>query len=87
MAWNENKAVSTSFALQSTLFLIFLIMKLTGAGSVADWSWWWVTSPLWIPTAFALCIILIIGVAFVLGAAWAMIVVVAEWIKDLMKQS
>ena len=87
MALNENKAVSTSFALQSTLFLIFLIMKLAGAGSVADWSWWWVTSPLWIPTAFALCIILIIGVAFVLGATWGMIVVVAEWIKDLMKQS
>ena len=27
------------------LFLIFLILKLTG---VIDWSWWWVTAPLWI---------------------------------------
>ena len=26
------------------LFLIFLVLKLTG---VINWSWWWVTSPLW----------------------------------------
>ena len=28
------------------LFIIFLILKLTG---VIHWSWWWVTSPLWLP--------------------------------------
>ena len=33
------------------LFLAFLIMKLGEIGAVADWSWWWVTSPLWITTA------------------------------------
>ena len=27
------------------LFLIFLVLKLTG---VIAWSWWWVTCPLWI---------------------------------------
>ena len=27
-----------------TLFVIFLILKLTG---VIDWSWWLVTAPLW----------------------------------------
>jgi hypothetical protein len=27
------------------LFFIFLTTKLTGH---IDWSWWWVTSPLWI---------------------------------------
>lgn len=26
------------------LFLIFLVLKLT---EVIDWSWWWVTAPLW----------------------------------------
>lgn len=26
------------------LFLIFLVLKLVG---VIDWSWWWVTAPLW----------------------------------------
>lgn len=29
----------------SVLFLIFLVLKLC---KVIDWSWWWVTSPLWI---------------------------------------
>ena len=32
------------------LFILFLILKLTG---VINWSWWWVTSPLWIPFALA----------------------------------
>ncbi|WNN94173.1 membrane protein [Gordonia phage Elinal] len=27
------------------LFLVLLTLKLTG---VIDWSWWWVTAPLWI---------------------------------------
>ena len=30
----------------SILFLVFLVLKLT---NVIDWSWWWVTAPLWIP--------------------------------------
>lgn len=29
-----------------TLFIVFLILKLTG---VITWSWWWITAPLWIP--------------------------------------
>lgn len=28
----------------SLMFLIFLTLKLCG---VIDWSWWWVTAPLW----------------------------------------
>jgi hypothetical protein len=35
------------------LFLVFLVLRLCG---VIDWSWWWVTSPLWI--ALALLILL-----------------------------
>lgn len=30
------------------LFITFLVLKLT---HVTDWSWWWVTSPLWIAGA------------------------------------
>lgn len=37
---------SSGISLTTVLFLIFLILKLTGN---IDWSWWWVTSPLWIP--------------------------------------
>lgn len=27
------------------LFLVFLVLKLTGA---IAWSWWWVTAPVWV---------------------------------------
>lgn len=33
-----------------TVFIVFLILKLTG---VIAWSWWWVTCPLWIEAALA----------------------------------
>jgi hypothetical protein len=29
-------------------FFLFLGLKLAEVGVVATWSWWWVTSPLWI---------------------------------------
>ena len=38
---NNSRGISFSGA----LFLVFLILKLTDN---IDWSWWWVTSPLWI---------------------------------------
>lgn len=34
--------------LSGCVFIVFLILKLAEIGSVAKWSWWWVTSPLWI---------------------------------------
>ena len=33
------------------LFILFLTLKLTG---LIAWSWWWVTSPLWLPAVFAI---------------------------------
>lgn len=38
------------------LFLVFLVLKLTG---VISWSWWWVTCPLWAGLALGLGIMLI----------------------------
>lgn len=29
------------------LFILFLGLKLGGVGEVAEWSWLWVTAPLW----------------------------------------
>lgn len=46
-------------SLGTILFIVFLILKLTG---VISWSWWWVTAPLWIPIGFALLLLLILGV-------------------------
>lgn len=55
---------NTNISLSTILFVVFLILKLT---KVIDWSWWWVTAPLWIPFGLALLIItiglLVFGVA------------------------
>ena len=46
----------------SVLFMIFAVLKMTGN---IDWSWWWVTAPLWIPLAFiGLVFAAVGGVAF-----------------------
>ena len=41
------------------LFIVFLVLKLA---NIIDWSWWWVTSPLWIPFVAAAIIIGVVGV-------------------------
>ena len=55
---DKNSLISTN--IPTILFLIFLTLKLAGIGEVATWSWWWVTSPLWIPFALAIAIIVIV---------------------------
>ena len=50
---------SSGVGIGMILFIVFLVLKLTGT---IDWSWWWVTSPLWIPLALGGIIIGIIGV-------------------------
>jgi hypothetical protein len=45
------------------LFLLFLGLKL---GHVIDWSWWWVTAPLWGSIALAV-------VLFLAGAVLALL--------------
>lgn len=50
---------SSGMGIGMILFIVFLVLKLT---DTIDWSWWWVTSPLWIPLALGGIIIGIIGV-------------------------
>jgi|TARA_Y100001937_G_C6947214_1_gene253008 hypothetical protein len=57
MSENNN---SGGYSIALTIFIIFLTLKLAEVGQVATWSWWWVTSPLWIPVFLAV-IVLIIG--------------------------
>jgi hypothetical protein len=56
----ETNKKSFSLKLDMILFLIFLVLKLTDN---IDWSWWWVTSPLWLPLLFiiVLSIVVIVG--------------------------
>lgn len=44
----SNNKTNGGIGLGSLLFLVFLVMKLAGIGIVANWSWWAVTSPLWV---------------------------------------
>jgi hypothetical protein len=55
------KNVRVSYSLTTPLFLVFLILKLTG---IINWSWWWVTSPLWLPLIFG---IFILGIIFLIA--------------------
>ena len=67
---NSNTNTSTAsinIGLGGILFVVFLVLKLVG---VIDWSWWWVTAPLWIPAAVVL-ILWLIG-ALVIGIATAL---------------
>ena len=54
---NNKKVSGNGIGIGTVIFLIFLVLKLAGVGEVATWSWWWVTSPLWIP------IVLVLGIA------------------------
>ena len=47
------KNVKVSYSLSTPIFLIFLILKLTG---IINWSWFWVLSPLWIPLAMVIVV-------------------------------
>lgn len=47
-----------SIGLDTILFIVFLVLKLT---DTIDWSWLWVTSPLWIPIAFGIVCLFIAG--------------------------
>lgn len=59
---DDNKA-NNGCGLLGFMFLLFLALKLTG---VINWSWWWVTLPLW--GGFAVLIVM-----FVLSIIYAMI--------------
>lgn len=52
---------SGGIGLAGVLLVVFVILKLVG---VINWSWWWVTAPLWGSVA-----LLFLVVALVLGVA------------------
>jgi uncharacterized membrane protein YtjA (UPF0391 family) len=60
MGNNNNNNAGGGMGLGTILFLIFLVLKLT---NYIDWSWWWVSSPLWI-TAILYIVIVTVFVMF-----------------------
>lgn len=56
----SDKATSSGIGLGTILFLIFMTLKLTNH---IDWSWWWITAPLWAP----------VGSLFICGGVFALV--------------
>ena len=61
---NKNTVLGGGLTFLQALYLVFLVLKLTGKTVVATWSWWWVTAPLWGGLAIGL-VILLIGLLFI----------------------
>jgi len=55
---SESSASTTGsgLSLSTVVFVVFLVLKLTNN---IDWSWWWVTSPLWIPLSLLLVFLIV----------------------------
>ena len=55
------------------LFIIFLVLKLNPGGHldspVEDWSWWWVTAPLWGAFAILALVLTALGVVYLVAQA------------------
>jgi len=60
--------INVGGGLSNMVFITFLVLKLT---KVIDWSWWWVTAPLWIGLVVVLAIVIVI----------ALVCVIAEMLK------
>ena len=52
---NDVKA-SGGIGFGGLLTIVFIVLKLT---KVIDWSWWWVTAPIWIPVAITLVVLIV----------------------------
>ena len=53
---SESKTGGIGFS--GLLTIVFITLKLT---DYIDWSWWWVLSPLWIPFAIIVLVIVLLA--------------------------
>ncbi len=49
----ESSSSSGGIGVVGVTFIVFLVLKLTG---VIEWSWWWITAPLWIGAVVCLMV-------------------------------
>jgi hypothetical protein len=60
----SNSARSGGMSLPLVLFIVFLVLKLT---NLINWSWLWVTAPLWIPVGLAVGILALVTIVMLLS--------------------
>ena len=65
---NDNNEINISIGggFSGLLFIAFLILKLC---NVINWSWWWVTAPLWMPLAFILVVSIVCVIVLAISEA------------------
>ena len=67
---NRDAGCAGTFAVLFLAFAVLFVLKVAGIGPVAEWSWWWVTCPLWAaPAAIAA---LLLGL-FLIGCVAALL--------------
>lgn len=59
----RKETVMTAFGLSLPVVVFIVFLTLKCAGAIA-WSWWWVTSPLWIVTGTVLLLTIIYVAVF-----------------------
>ncbi|MFA4900876.1 MAG: hypothetical protein WC563_15265 [Brevundimonas sp.] len=83
MSNNNSSSQSGGIGLAGLTFIVFLVLKLC---HVIDWSWWWVTAPLWGGLAIVLAILggmfAIAGIVIALAWLWDLCTPKASWWKD-----
>ncbi len=74
MSRSNDTTVRVGPGLLGSLFIVFLVLKLTGH---IDWSWWYVTLPLYGPLA------VVVGVLGIVAVIWVIAVLVMAAAKSL----
>ena len=62
---SESSSSSSGIGFTGALAILFIGLKL---GGVISWTWLWVLSPLWIPLAIGVAILLIFGIGVLIAA-------------------
>lgn len=57
----KDAQIASGLSLPVVVFVVFLTLRLAG---VVSWSWWWVTSPLWIVAAIIVAITILYVAVF-----------------------
>jgi hypothetical protein len=64
---SSSSSASSGIGFGGILFVVFLVLKLC---HVINWSWWWVTAPLWGSIVLFLGIMLVVGLVMLVAAAF-----------------
>jgi hypothetical protein len=65
MSTNNTPTQSGGIGFFGLLAIVFITLKLT---NVINWSWWWVTAPLWGPVVFAFGFVIVVFIIALIAA-------------------